>query len=553
MTRLNMPIGNDIFSKLREANDYYIDKSELIKQIIQQSAEVTLITRPRRFGKSLNMSMLECFFDIRNDSKVLFNDLAISKEQEICDKWMNKYPTVFISLKNISNMAFNDAYNALIYAVSQLYNEHLYLLERDMSESDREMYNNILFKRPNNTELSNSLYLLTKLLCDYYGKNVILLIDEYDVPMAKGSANGYYREITNVISVLLGTALKGNSYLKFAVLTGCLRIAKESIFTGLNNLYVDSISDDRFDEYFGFTDSEINKLLEDTGLTGSKEVIKEWYDGYHFGKADVYCPWDVVNYVSQLQYNPESKPKNYWANTSSNDIIRQFLKKSSTKINEQFSILLQGGTVKTQINENLTYEDLTDTEYNFWSVLYLTGYLTPVCVDSENNEAELKIPNKEVRSIFENSIALWFSRDVIPTTLSEISSLLWNCDEKGLSKIFSKLLFKTISYYDYNEIFYHAFLAGIFAVSPYEVKSNRENGTGRTDITVIDADNTRAAVFEFKVADTSKELEIKCDEALKQIDDRQYAEELQEDRYIDVITCGAAFYKKKCMVKIKPY
>lgn len=548
-----MPIGNDIFSKLREANDYYIDKSELIKQIIQQSAEVTLITRPRRFGKSLNMSMLECFFDIRNDSKVLFNDLAISKEQEICDKWMNKYPTVFISLKNISNMAFNDAYNALIYAVSQLYNEHLYLLERDMSESDREMYNNILFKRPNNTELSNSLYLLTKLLCDYYGKNVILLIDEYDVPMAKGSANGYYREITNVISVLLGTALKGNSYLKFAVLTGCLRIAKESIFTGLNNLYVDSISDDRFDEYFGFTDSEINKLLEDTGLTGSKEVIKEWYDGYHFGKADVYCPWDVVNYVSQLQYNPESKPKNYWANTSSNDIIRQFLKKSSTKINEQFSILLQGGTVKTQINENLTYEDLTDTEYNFWSVLYLTGYLTPVCVDSENNEAELKIPNKEVRSIFENSIALWFSRDVIPTTLSEISSLLWNCDEKGLSKIFSKLLFKTISYYDYNEIFYHAFLAGIFAVSPYEVKSNRENGTGRTDITVIDADNTRAAVFEFKVADTSKELEIKCDEALKQIDDRQYAEELQEDRYIDVITCGAAFYKKKCMVKIKPY
>lgn len=554
MTRLNMPIGNDIFSKLREENDYYIDKSELIKQIIEHSAEVTLITRPRRFGKSLNMSMLECFFDIRNDSKALFDDLAISKEQEICDKWMNKYPTVLVSLKEIEGLNYHQAYEQLKRIISGLYKEYLYLLDSNkFDEVTKYNFNQLYAGTASEAAVTGALIFLTQMLYEYYQTPVILLIDEYDVPMAKGNTNGYYREITNIIKSMLSSALKGNSYLKFAVLTGCLRIAKESIFTGLNNLYVDSISNDRFDEYFGFTDSEINKLLEDTGLTGAKEVIKEWYDGYHFGKADVYCPWDVVNYVSQLQYNPESKPKNYWSNTSSNDIIRQFLKKSSTKINEQFSVLLQGGTIKTQINENLTYEDLTDTEYNFWSILYLTGYLTPVCVDSENNEAELKIPNKEVRSIFENSIALWFSRDVIPTTLSEISNLLWNCDEKGLSKIFSKLLFKTISYYDYNEIFYHAFLAGIFAVSPYEVKSNRENGTGRTDITVVDADNTRAAIFEFKVADTSKELETKCDEALKQIDERQYAEELQEDRYIDVITCGAAFYKKKCMVKIKPY
>ncbi len=546
-----LPIGIERFEELSQEGFYYVDKTLFIRELLRSRGKVNLFTRPRRFGKSLNIDMLNCFFDIRKDSRSLFEGLAISAEKELCENWMNRYPTIFITLKNISSLSFADAYEGLVYVISQLYDDHRYLLEKDMSETDREMFHRILFRNPSKTELCNSLFLLTKLLEQYYGAGVILFVDEYDVPMSRGAANGYYREIADVTGLLLGAALKTNSCLKFAVLTGCLRIAKESIFTGLNNLYVDSISDSRFDEYFGFTDSEIDRLLEDTGLTQAKDSIREWYDGYRFGEAEVYCPWDVVNYISQLQYNPEARPKNFWANTSGNDIIRQFLTKNNAGIKEQLSVLLRGGTIKTQVNENLTYEDLTGTEHNFWSVLYLTGYLTPVRVDAAADEAELKIPNKEVRLIFENSVALWFSGDVVPTALSEISTLLWNCDEEGLSKVFSRLLFKTISYYDYSESFYHAFLAGIFAVSPYEVKSNRENGTGRTDITVVDADNARAAVFEFKAAGSSEGLESKCEEALKQIADRQYAEELQEDSYLDVICCGTAFYKKKCMVKIR--
>ncbi|MBQ7433327.1 MAG: AAA family ATPase [Lachnospiraceae bacterium] len=554
MATLEMPIGKDSFSKLREDHNYYVDKTGLIQQILNKNAEVTLITRPRRFGKSLNMSMLDCFFDIRKNSKDLFEGLAISNEKEICEKWMNQYPTLYLSLKEIDGINYQQAYEQLKSILSSLCKRNLYLLESDLyDEVTRNKFCELYAGKSKEVSVTESLALLTEMLYEYYHKPVIVLIDEYDVPMSKGKSNGYYREMANIIRLMLSRALKGNSCLKFAVLTGCLRIAKESVFTGLNNLYVDSISDNRFDEYFGFTDSEIDKLLQDTNFTQSKTIMKEWYDGYHFGKVEVYCPWDVVNYVSQLQYNPEAKPKNYWANTSSNDIIRQFLSKNNTKINEQVSALLQGNTIQTKINENLTYEDLTDTEYNFWSVLYLTGYLTPVSVDGEKNEAELRIPNKEVKSIFENSIALWFAKDIVPTTLGDITSQLWNGDEKSLSRTFSNLLFKTISYHDYSELFYHAFITGIFVVSPYEVKSNRENGTGRTDVTVVDADNTRAAIFEFKVAENTKGLEAKCDEALKQIEDRQYAEELQEDRYIDVIACGVAFYKKKCMVKIKWY
>ena len=377
------------------------------------------------------------------------------------------------------------------------------------------------------------------------------MIDEYDVPMSAGNSNGYYEGITNIIRYMLGKVLKGNKYLKIAVLTGCLRISKESIFTGLNNPDIDSISDDRYDEYFGFTDSEVDKLLSDTNLVTHKDIIKEWYDGYHFGDVDVYCPWDVMCYVSRLLQNPDSKPKPFWANTTGTDIIRPYLHRNRAKISDYFTTLLRGGSVKVRINERLTYGDLDSNDLDsFWSILYLTGYLTPTSIDYENNIFELRIPNKEIKMIFEESISNWFKNDVVPTSLGEIVSQLWNCEGEKLGTTISKLLFRSISSFDYSEAFYHAFLAGVLVLTPYDVKSNRENGEGRTDITVIDDENIRAAVFEFKIADKKEQLDSKCIKALEQIDNNKYAEELIDKGYTEVLKCGVAFCKKTCKVKI---
>ncbi|MBQ8133855.1 MAG: AAA family ATPase [Clostridia bacterium] len=378
MKKYVMPVGKSDFEKIIEDRNYYVDKTDLIRQIIIEGAEVTLFTRPRRFGKTLNMSMLENFFDIRKDSKAIFEGLEISKNAELCDKWMNQYPTILISLKDVGGITFQDAMSKLKTIIANLYKNHVYLLENEMSDKDDiNTFMQIKAKLSDNSDFADSLLLLSKLMYSYYQKPVIILIDEYDVPMSKGSVEGYYREITDIIEYMLSKALKDNPYLKLAVMTGCRRIAKESIFTGLNNLYVNTISDIRFDECFGFTEPEVDQLLADTGLTTYKPIIKDWYNGYRFGSKDIYCPWDVLNYVSDLQGTAGLAPKNYWSNTSSNDIIRQYLE-SNLNLNAQIEALLRGESITTELSDDVTYHELTNSAVNFWSILYATGYLTIV-------------------------------------------------------------------------------------------------------------------------------------------------------------------------------
>lgn len=556
MGKLSMPIGKDIFSKLREEGFYYIDKTGFIKQIIKSNAEVTLITRPRRFGKSLNLSMLDCFFNIEKDSKKWFEGLKISEYKELCDNWMNKYPTIFLSFKDVKALNYFGAEAMLWDLISDFCIEHSCWLKcENIEENDKIFFRGLQSKVPRKLDsesLKSSLIFLCKMAYKYYGKEVIMIIDEYDVPMSKGMAEGYYREITDLISTMLSKALKSNPYLKLAVMTGCLRIAKESIFTGLNNLYVNSISDCKYNEYFGFTDSEIDKLLYDTNFTEKKSDIKDWYDGYHFGNAEVYCPWDVICYISYLQDNPQTDPKNFWANTSGNDIIKQFLD-SDIEVTDDFESLLKGEYIEKKIYENITYDELTDSEENFWSVLYLTGYLTTVNENYSQNfdntiSVKLKIPNKEVRSIFENSISKWFKENVAKDDRTELFSSVWNGDAERLTEIIGDYLYETISYYDYHENYYHAFLAGLLSgMKGYIVNSNSDVGLGRADIILKNKSNKRIAIFEIKRAKSEEELSKLCDEALRQIDKQQYAKPFKRET---VVKLGVAFYQKVCLVKV---
>lgn len=552
MAMKEMPIGKDSFEKLREGGYYYVDKSLLIKQLLIKKAEVTLITRPRRFGKSLNMSMLDCFFDnTRENTDELFNGLKIENEPEYSER--HKYPTIFITLKGVGRLTFEDTYEKLIQVIAQLYDRHSYLFDSPkISETDRIAIDNIRKTTPRKIDLTNSLYLLSKIMYQHYGKKAIILIDEYDVPLSKGNTYNYYSKITDIIRSMFDDALKGNNYLEMAVVTGCLRIAKESLFTGLNNPSVDSISKPRIDEFFGFTESEVDTILSDYGIEEKKSIIKEWYDGYQFGRFDVCCPWDVINYVSALTDYDEAEPLCYWANTSGDDIIRPFLKRNRSKLGDFFTTLLKGGTVEATINEKLTYLDLNSNELDiFWSLLYLCGYLTTVKYNRATGSAVLKIPNQEVKIIFKDSITQWFKNDVVPTVLETIVRQMWTCDENGLQSSIGDLLFKVISFYDYDEEFYHAFVAGILAVSQYDVKSNRENGEGRTDVTVKDVEHVRAAVFEFKIAETPDDLEERAVAAIKQIEEKGYAKQLAYDGYREIIKIGIGYFRKRCFVKIE--
>ena len=555
MSNITLPVGKDDFTKLREGNYYYIDKTMLIKHIVDIGAEVTLITRPRRFGKSLNMSMLDCFFDItRKNTDHLFEGLNIWNETDILDNWKNQYPTVFISLKDVDGLTYDEAFEALSTVLSKLFLRHSYLLDSDkIDDVSKNQFREIRGESSSANRIKDSLYLLTEMLSTHHGRKVVVLIDEYDVPMSKGNTYGYYPKITAVIRSMLSRVLKGNDNLQFAVMTGCLRIAKESIFTGLNNPAVDSISDERsdgFDEYFGFTDAEVDKLLAETALTDKKQTIKEWYDGYRYGDVDVYCPWDVVCYVSRLLHNPNSQPKTFWSNTTGSDIIRPFLSENRRKISGSLNTLIGGGTVTANINEKLTYEDLNDNEINhFWSLLYLTGYLTPESVDTKTNEFNLKIPNKELQIIFRESVSNWYKHEIIPPTLDEIIRQMWSYDAPGLTKTFTNLLQKSISGYDYSENFYHAFILGIMTLTPYEVKSNRETGEGRTDIYI--ADDDKVILIEFKIAKDSKKMEKRADDALLQIKNKRYAEEFISDGFTEIIKMGVGFFKKQCVVKIE--
>lgn len=555
-----MPIGYDSFEMVRQNDCYYVDKTMLIKQLLAKKALVTLITRPRRFGKSLNMSMLDCFFDVtRKNSKELFAGLKITEETELCIDWMNQYPTIFISFKDVGGNVYPYALEQLKSVISNLFKKHTYLLSDErIDEDDKAVFKRIKAKTSTEAELTDSLQLLSKLMSIYFSndngkvKKAIILIDEYDVPLDKGNTNDYYKDIVIIIRDLLSKALKTNEYLQMGVVTGCLRIAKESIFTGLNNPAIDSISKGRIDEFFGFTESEVDQILSDYGFEDKKPIIKEWYDGYQFGRFDVYCPWDVINYISDLRTFDDAEPQCYWANTSGVDVIRPFLKKFRAKLSDYFTVLFNGGTVNAVINEKLTYLDINSSDLdNFWSLLYLCGYLTTAGVNGKANATALKIPNEEVKIILQQSITQWFKNDVVPNNLEVILRQMWACDDIGLQNSIGDLLFKAISFYDYSEEFYHAFLAGILVTSPYDVKSNRENGEGRTDVTLEDLENRRAAIFEFKVAKNPEDLEERACAAIKQIDDLGYAKQFLYEGYKEIIKIGIGYFKKRCVVKIE--
>ena len=554
MKKLNIPVGISDFAKIRDRKYYYVDKTKLISDLLEEeTAEVTLITRPRRFGKTMAMSMLSHFFDIRKDSKAMFQGLKIAENTELCDEWMNQWPVLFLTFKDVNGLTFASAKEMLLNRIAEIYNDHSYLLEGpQVRENDRKVFEQLADEvsgNPTDAMLKTSIALLMKLMWGYYGKPVILLLDEYDVPIAKASANGYYAEMLEIIRGMLSTALKDNDAMRFAVITGCLRIAKESIFTGTNNFVSDTISSSHLNEYFGFTQEEVDQILSDADQTDHAEDVKAWYDGYHFGDLDVYCPWDVMNYLRDLRKNPKIKPASYWRNTSDNAIIRSFIDYAGENIHEKMETLLAGGYIIQKIREDLTYDYLHSSEENLWSILYSTGYLTQVRGEElPPDTAALMIPNAEIRQIFETTVQEWFDDSARKENRTALFDAVWSGDIETLTEEMNELLRKTISYHDYKEDFYHAFLAGIFTGAGYSVDSNRERGEGRSDVVVRNSSKGRVALFEAKYAKTLDGLEASCETALQQIEDRQYAKDFADD-YDDILCYGIAFYKKRCLVK----
>ena len=559
MPELNIPVGVSDFREIRQNGYYYIDKSGLIRELLKNKAtKVTLITRPRRFGKTLSMSMLENFFDIRKDSRAWFEGLEIARDSELCQAWMNQWPTVFFSLKDIDGLNFESAYGQLKAQISELYKKYAHLLEYDaIDPDDKQNFLDLKAGRAGEVQVSRALSLLLRIMEAYYQKPVILLLDEYDVPVAKASSNGYYEQMLEVIKTMMSTALKDNSCLRFAVITGCLKIAKESIFTGTNNLVSDTIGTSGLNEYFGFTQKDVDRLLEDAGANSQAENIKVWYDGYRFGNFEVYCPWDVMNYLRDFQQNPEARPVSYWKNTSDNAIIRSFIDYAGGAITKKLETLLSGGYILQHIDENLTYDYLHSSEDNLWSVLYLTGYLTGLREEElpgavPDGMTALRIPNEEIREIFETTIRKWFDDSAKTWNRKDLFASIWQGDSEAATEEINKLLRRTISYHNYREDFYHAFLAGIFTGAGYAVESNKEHGEGRSDIVVSDYMDGWVAIFEIKYSDSPEELETDCEKAIRQMDERMYAVEYEEQYPAERILCyGISFFKKRCLVKKK--
>lgn len=551
-------MGTSDFAEIRREKYYYIDKSGLIGELLKTSGtKVTLIVRPRRFGKTLGMRMLSEFFDIRKDSRALFEGLAVSKKKELCKEWMNQYPVLFLTFKDVGGNTFDSAFGMLKTAFMNVCTEHSYLLDNeDIDEDDRQKFARLKSMTADAEVVKGAVFLLIRMMYIHYGKPVVLLLDEYDVPIAKASGSvgkkrDYYDEMMEVVRPLIGMAVKDNDLLKFAVITGCLRIAKESIFTGTNNFVSDTISDTRLNEYFGFTQTEIDSLLQAAELADHAEEMKNWYDGYHFGSSDIYCPWDVMNHVNSLILNPDTLPKNYWENTSDNAIIRLFLDKTQFDIHEKFETLLAGGSIVEKMEDALTYDVLEASEENLWTLLYFTGYLTQAGGKGKMDQSRLalRIPNAEIMDIFRKSVKKWFWDRWAASDRSELFSAFWNADTGRLTQLITDLLFDTISYHDYRESYYHAFIAGLVSNAGYKVESNYECGLGRSDIVVKDRRNRRALVIEIKRTDSESSLERACESALRQLERMQYAKNVEQAGYQTVIRLAMAFWKKQCLVR----
>lgn len=555
MARLGIPVGISDFEKIRKNGYYYVDKSGLIAELLEEkSTEVTLITRPRRFGKTLGMSMLANFFDIRKESTELFKGLEIAEQRDVCSEWMNQFPTLFVTFKDVDGLDFSSAYGMLSSTITELYKEHLYLMESSrISPYDKEIMQRIITEEATVTDIKKSLSLLIKLMQQHYQKNVILLIDEYDVPIAKASSHQYYPQMLEILKVMMSTALKDNPGLCFAVVTGCLQIAKESIFTGTNNFVSDTISDSNLNEYFGFTQKDVDKILSEADVEEFGDEMKKWYDGYHFGEVDVYCPWDVMNYLLELQRNPQASPVSYWKNTSDNAIIRSFIDYAGSSITKKLETLMAAGSIVQRVDENLTYDYLHSSEDNLWSLLYLTGYLTKAQTTIDTDELppgmmELKIPNAEIKEIFETTVVRWFDESAKTWNRKTLFDAIWSGDCDRITQELTALLRRTISYHDYREDFYHAFLAGIFTGAGYMVDSNKEHGEGRSDVVLYDSINGRVAVFEAKYTKALENLSSACDSALQQMNEKMYAKEYEDD-YDQIFCYGISFFKKRCLVK----
>lgn len=548
-------VGNDIFDDFIRDNGYYVDKTELLYELVEKSRnKVTLFTRPRRFGKTLTMSMMESFFDIRRDSKEIFNELIISKEHpEFCHKWMNQYPVLFFSLKDVEGLDFASAYAMLKNRISGKCAELTDLIgDSRITERDRNAFHRLLNENGSISDMKCSLDTLMRILYAVYGKPVILLIDEYDVPLSKAEETknrDYYRQMLDVIRGIMSISLKTNEYLKFAVVTGCLRISKESIFTGVNNFACYSVTARKFSRYFGFTEDEVVTMLASFGLSEKIDVIRKWYDGYIFGNTEVFCPWDVVSFLSAILYDEEEEPQNFWANTSSNAILDEFVNHSKIDVSDKFETLLNGGTITENICEELTYEGISESEKNMWSVLLMTGYVSRADKTASKGKAKLRIPNLEIAEIFRDAVVARFERTLDSANVDSFVTAMWNRDEKTASEMLSKILWNSISYFDYGEDYYHGMLNGIFTSRGFAPDSNDEAGLGRLDLRVKDRGKRSLLLMEFKRSKNEKDMDADCDEAIDQIISNGYHKTMPEG-YEHQLIYGIAFYAKTAKVKL---
>ena len=563
VSTLKLPVGIENFEEIRRNRFYYVDKTKLIEQLVETGGKVTLFTRPRRFGKTLNMSMLRSFFEMGSDAS-LFDGLYIAENKALCEEYMGKYPVIFLSLKSVEGLTFEDARYRMIELISIEAERFGFLADSEhLSENERARYK-AMISLHNGTNamdekvLISSLRILSQLLYKHFGKKTVILIDEYDVPLDKAFQNGFYQEMVSLIRGLFGMVLKTNDYLQFAVLTGCLRITKESIFTGLNNFKVLSILDSRFDEQFGFTDCEVKKILEDYHLESHFEETKEWYDGYHFGKVDIYCPWDVINYVDQLKYDPAAIPQDFWSNSSGNAIVRRLIDKADVSAKNEVERLIAGESIEKDVALELTYDEIDKSIENLWSVLFTTGYLTHTG-RTEAGKYRLVIPNREVRNLFVKKIREWFL-DVSRNdgkTLEELCNAFVNKDTEKIEQIFGDYLWNTISIRDTavakekKENFYHGILLGLLGYkSSWLIKSNAESGTGYSDILVEVPTNRTGIVIELKYAENG-DMDAACEDALRQIEEKNYVAKLKQDGMRNFIRYGIACFKKDCRVVVR--
>lgn len=564
---LKLPVGIENFEEIRKLGFYYIDKTRLIEQLLQGWGKVTLFTRPRRFGKTLNMSMLKSFFEI-GTGKTLFDGLYISGNKELCDEYMGKYPVIFLSFKGVEGLTYDEAFDALVRVIGKEISRVSFLADSDkLTMLEREQYKGLTIIEDGSfvfskDKLISSLQLLSQLLYKHYGQKVVILIDEYDVPLDKAFQNGYYKEMVSLIRGLFGQALKTNEFLQFAVLTGCLRVSKESIFTGLNNFEINSIVDIDHDEQFGFTDDEVMKLLSDYDRSERYHDAKEWYDGYHFGNADIYCPWDVINFAKKLVSDPSARPSAFWINSSGNDMVKRFVDKADQTTRDEIEKLVAGGFVEKQLRLDLTYDEIDSTIDNLWSVLFTTGYLTKIgevkVPDSESYAYKLVIPNKEVREVFILQIQEWFKAVVAKDddTMKLLSRAILDKDEKQIARQLNIVMSRMISILDtkapdaMKENFYHGLLLGLLRGSnpDWLIKSNRESGDGFSDILIMPEDPDAGIVIEVKYAKEMKELDAACEAAITQIKDKRYDEALRDEDRCDILAYGIAFCRKRCRV-----